>query len=260
MTRKDLTWMQHLVLPTGVIAGLLGLWEAAVRIWTIPPYILPAPSRIAELIVTEQSLLWSQTWITLGEVLAGFLVALVVGIALALMIFKSPVLERALYPLIIGSQTIPVFAIAPLLIVWFGYGMLSKIVMTALIVFFPIVVNTVDGLRAADEDAINLLRVMKATDWQIMRKVRIPSALPFIFSGAKIGVAISAIGAVIGEWVGSTGGLGFLMIHANAQLRVDLIFAAIGYLSVLAVALFLLISVLEWYSLPWRRATAAQLR
>ncbi len=255
MTRNKQLLTRYLY-PVLLIAALLGVWEAAVRLWTIPFYILPAPSRIALLIATEQPLLWSHTWITLGEVLTGFVLALTVGILLALMIFYSPVLERALYPLIIGSQTIPVFAIAPLLIVWFGYGMLSKVVMTALIVFFPIVVNTVDGLRAADEDAINLLRVMKATDWQIMWKVRIPSALPFIFSGTKIGVAVSAIGAVIGEWVGSTGGLGFLMIHANAQLRIDLIFAAIIYLSVLAIGLFVLISLLEWLSLPWRRTTA----
>ncbi len=255
MTRNKQLLTRYLY-PVLLLVALLGVWEAAVRLWAIPFYILPAPSRIAQLIATEQPLLWSHTWITLGEVLTGFGLALIVGILLALMIFYSPVLERTLYPLIIGSQTIPVFAIAPLLIVWFGYGMLSKVVMTALIVFFPIVVNTVDGLRAADEDAINLLRVMKATDWQIMWKVRIPSALPFIFSGTKIGVAVSAIGSVIGEWVGSTGGLGFLMIHANAQLRIDLIFAAIIYLSVLAIGLFVLISLLEWLSLPWRRTTA----
>lgn len=259
MTRKEPVWATVLY-PALVIAGLLGVWELAVRFWSVQPYILPAPSRIARVLVTESSELWAQAWITLEELLAGFVCALVVGIALALLIFKSRTLERALYPLIIGSQTIPVFAIAPLLIVWFGYGMLSKVVMTALIVFFPIVVNTVDGLRAADEDAVNLLRVMKATDWQVLWKVRMPSALPFIFSGAKIGVAVSAIGAVIGEWVGSTGGLGFLMIHANARLRVDLIFAAIVYLSTVAVALFLLVSLLEWYALPWRRATTPRPR
>jgi len=253
MMRKRSSDIADYLYPTLLILALLVFWEAIVRYLDVPFYILPAPSRIARLITTEQALLWSQTWITLAEVLVGFIVALISGMLLAFGIFHSRLVERTLYPIIIASQTIPVFAIAPLLIVWFGYGMVSKVVMTALIVFFPIVVNTVDGLRGADEDAIKLLRVMKATNWQILWKVRIPSALPFIFSGAKIGVAVSAIGAVIGEWVGSTGGLGYLMIHANAQLRIDLIFAAIVYLSALAISLFAIVSVLEWLSLPWRR-------
>ena len=181
---------------------------------------------------------------------------MVVGITLAFLIFHSTTMERTLYPLIVASQTIPVFAIAPLLIVWFGYGLLSKVVMATLIVFFPIVVNTVDGLRSVDQDIVNLMRILKASRWQILWKVRIPGALPFIFSGIKIGVAVSVIGAVIGEWVGSQAGLGFLMIHANAQLRIDLIFAAIVYLSVMAIGLFALTSFVEWLALPWRRASA----
>jgi ABC-type nitrate/sulfonate/bicarbonate transport system permease component len=154
--------------------------------------------------------------------------------------------------LIISSQTIPVFAIAPLLILWFGYGIGSKVVMTAIIVFFPIVINTVEGLKSADPDTVALLRILEATSAQIFFKVRIPQALPFVFSGIKIGVAVSVIGAVIGEWVGAKEGLGYLMIHANAQLQVELVFASIFWLSILGMALYVLVSVMERVLVPWR--------
>ena len=224
------------------------------RAFGIPFYILPAPSRIARLLVQDNGLLLPQAAVTLEEIAIGFAIAFVLGIGLALLIFSSPVVERAVYPLVIASQTVPIFAIAPLLIVWLGYGMPSKVAMTALIVFFPIVVNTVDGLRAADPDAVNLLLILGAKPWHVLRKIRAPAALPIVFSGVRIAVTTSVIGAVIGEWVGATQGLGFLMIHANAQLHIDLVFAAIVYLSVMAIGLFLAVSAAEWLALPWRRA------
>jgi putative hydroxymethylpyrimidine transport system permease protein len=246
-------WAARVLPPLALLALLLAGWEAAVRAFTIPFYILPAPSRIAGVLVADRALLAGEAAVTLGEVMLGFAIAFVVGATLALLIFSSRTVERAVYPLVIASQTVPVFAIAPLLVVWFGYGMLSKIVMAALIVFFPIVVNTVDGLRAADPDMVNLLRILGAGPAQIVRRVRIPAALPFVFSGTRIAVATSVIGAVIGEWVGSTRGLGYLMIHANAQLHIDLVFAVIAYLSVMATVLFWSVSLVEWVALPWRR-------
>ncbi len=240
--------------PALLLAAIVGAWEWGVRAFDIPFYILPAPSRIVALAVTERALLLDEAAVTLLEIFLGFGIALVVGIGLALLIFSSRTIERAVYPLVIATQTVPIFAIAPLLIVWLGYGMLSKVAMTALIVFFPIVVNTVDGLRAADADAVNLLLILGATPGQVLMKIRAPAALPFLFSGVRIAIATSVIGAVIGEWVGSTQGLGFLMIHANAQLHVDLVFAAIAVLSLMAVGLFLAVSGLEWLLLPWRRA------
>jgi len=245
--------LAHAGPPALLMAAILGLWEWGVRIFHIPFYILPAPSRIAMLLVTERTLLAGEAAVTLLEIFIGFGIAFVMGIALALLIFSSRTVERAVYPLVIASQTVPVFAIAPLLIVWLGYGMLSKVAMAALIVFFPIVVNTVDGLRAADPDIINLLLILGATPGQVLVKIRAPAALPFVFSGIRIAVATSVIGAVIGEWVGATQGLGFLMIHANAQLHVDLVFAAITVLSLMAVGLFLAVSGIEWLALPWRR-------
>ncbi len=245
--------LAHAGPPALLLAAILGLWEWGVRAFGIPFYILPAPSRIATLLVTERALLASEAAVTLLEIFLGFGIAFIMGIGLALLIFASRTVERAVYPLVIASQTVPVFAIAPLLIVWLGYGMFSKVAMAALIVFFPIVVNTVDGLRAADPDIINLFLILGATPAQVLVKLRAPAALPFVFSGTRIAVATSVIGAVIGEWVGATQGLGFLMIHANAQLHIDLVFAAITVLSLMAVGLFLAVSGIEWLVLPWRR-------
>ena len=240
--------------PAALIALFLAVWEWGVRAFGVPFYILPAPSRIAGVLVADRAALLGDAAVTLAEVLIGFAVAFAIGIGLALAIFSWRTVERAVYPLIIASQTVPVFAIAPLLIVWFGYGMASKVAMAALIVFFPIVVNTVDGLRAVDPDMVNLLRILGAGSGQILVKIRVPAALPFVFSGTRIAVATSVIGAVIGEWVGATRGLGFAMIHANAQLHVDLVFAAIVYLSAMALGLFAAVSAAEWLALPWRRA------
>lgn len=239
--------------PALLLAAIVGAWEWGVAAFGMPFYVLPAPSRILALAVAERALLLDQAAVTLLEIFVGFGIALVVGVGLALLIFSSRTIERAVYPLVIATQTVPIFAIAPLLIVWLGYGLLSKVAMAALIVFFPIVVNTVDGLRAADPDAVNLLLILGATPPQVLMKIRAPAALPFLFSGVRIAIATSVIGAVIGEWVGSTQGLGFLMIHANAQLHIDLVFAAIFVLSLMAVGLFLAVSGLEWLLLPWRR-------
>ena len=197
-------------------------------------------------------LLAFHTLITLTEIGLGFWVALLLGLFLAILIHSSQIIERAFLPLIISSQTIPVFAIAPLLILWFGYGIGSKVVMTAIIVFFPIVISTVEGLKAADPDILALLEILEATPRQAFFKVRVPQALPFVFSGIKIGVAVSVIGAVIGEWVGAREGLGYLMIHANAQLQVELVFASIFSLSILGVGLYGLVAVIERLLVPWR--------
>ncbi|HLJ61655.1 MAG TPA: ABC transporter permease [bacterium] len=254
---RSVRWGGRIAPPAALFVALLVVWEWAVRAFSIPAYILPPPSRIAGVLLTDRALLLGDAAVTLEEVLAGFAVAFAVGIVLALAIFSSRTVERAVYPLVVASQTVPVFAIAPLLIVWFGYGMASKVAMAALIVFFPIVVNTVDGLRAADEDLVNLLRILGADRRRILFTIRVPAALPFVFSGVRIAVATSVIGAVIGEWVGATQGLGFAMIHANAQLHIDRVFAAIVYLSAMALALFGAVSGVEWVALPWHRAARA---
>ena len=237
-----------------LLMGIL-VWELAVRQMQVPHYILPAPSQILKTLMLRQSLLIHHSFVTLEEIIVGFALAFVVGVGLAFLMFQFPVLERTFYPMVIGSQTVPVFAIAPLLVLWFGYGLPSKVVMAALIVFFPIVVNTLDGLKCADPDAVNLLRILKANRWQILWKVRVPSSLPFVFSGCKIGVSVSTIGAIIGEWVGSNEGLGYLMLHANAQMEISLIFASLLYLTALGVGLFYLVVLIERWAMPWKKSS-----
>ncbi len=241
------------IAPGLLLLAFLGVWQAAVVLFSLPHYILPSPLQVFQTMVQAWDILLLHTTRTALEVLAGFAAALAAGFGLAVLITFSPVLRRALYPLVIASQTVPVIAIAPLLIVWFGYDMMPQVVMTALIAFFPVVVNTVDGLGASDPDLLDLMRLLRANWWQTFRKVRFPEALPFIFSGMKIAAAVSVIGAVIGEWVGADRGLGFLMIRANAQLRTDLIFASIVVLSAMGVTLFLGVSALERISMPWEK-------
>ena len=246
-----------IVLPL-VFLGIIGLgWEIAVRAWSIPAYLLPAPGRILTVMWLKADLLLAHSLVTLGEIGLGFAIALIGGCALGLAIHSSRIVARTLLPLVIASQTIPVFAIAPLLIVWFGYGIGSKVVMTAIIVFFPIVINTVEGLRAADPDTLSLLKILEASPWQVLVKVRVPQALPHVFAGLKIGAAVSVIGAVIGEWVGGRRGLGYLMIHANAQLQVDVVFAAIFWLSLIGIGLYAGIGYIERLCLRPRGAPEA---
>ena len=240
------------VIPIVLLVFLGICWEASVRFFNIPRYMLPGPWEIFEVMWQRMDLLAFHALVTLTEIGLGFWLALVLGFTLAILIHSSRILERAFLPLVISSQTVPVFAIAPLLILWFGYGIGSKVVMTAIIVFFPIVINTVEGLKAADPDTLALLEILEATPGQVFFKVRIPQSLPFVFSGIKIGVAVSVIGAVIGEWVGARQGLGYLMIHANAQLQVELVFASIFWLSILGVGLYGLVAVMERLLVPWR--------
>ncbi len=245
--------IMRLLVPLVLLLSGLGVWETAVHVYAVPHYILPAPSAVAVTVVQKRATLVRHAAVTLQEMLLGFGLAAGTGILLAVCMFELPMLERALYPYVIGSQTVPVFAIAPLLVLWLGYGIPSKVVMAAVIVFFPIVLNTLDGLKSADRDIVNLLRVMQASRWQLLCKVQFPAALPFILSGAKIGISISTIGAVIGEWVGSKAGLGRLMLDANSQLQISLVFAAIFCLTLMGLGLFGLMTLVEIWATPWRQ-------
>jgi len=197
------------------------------------------------------ALLWSHTLVTLEEVLLGFALALGVGIVLAVGIAYSRLLERSIYPFVIASQTIPIIAIAPLLLIWIGYGLSPKVIVAALIAFFPIVVNMVDGLRSVDADMVSMMRTLGASRWQIFTKLQVPTSLPFLFSGTKIAVAVSVIGAIIGEWVGARAGLGYLMMLSAPYFLTARVFAAIFILSVMGVSLFAVVALLERAMLPW---------
>ncbi len=239
--------------PSVLVAALLLAWQLAAAVLQVPRWLLPAPTDIVAALYSSWELLARHGWATLQEVLAGFAVSFVVGVLLAIAIAYSRTMERALYPFVIASQTIPVIAIAPILLIWFGYGLLPKVIVVALISFFPIVVNMVDGLRSVDPDLVRLLQSMGATRWQIFAKAQLPASLPFLLSGTKVGIAVSVIGAVIAEWVGASAGLGYFMVRSASQFQTARVFAAIAVLSVMGVALFALVALSERYILPWYR-------
>jgi NitT/TauT family transport system permease protein/putative hydroxymethylpyrimidine transport system permease protein len=233
------------------VLALLGAWELAAR-WdliadalSIEPFLIPSPTDVAESLWEDRELLADNGWVTLKEVVLGFAVAVVAGAGFAIALHLSPALRRAFYPLLVASQTVPIIVIAPILVVWFGFGIGPKLAIIALICFFPITVNTLDGLRSVDPELRKLMRTLDAGRWQTLRRVEAPAALPYFFSGAKIAVAVAVIGAVFGEWAGSDSGLGHLMLQASAQLLTARVFAAVVVLSAFAIALFGLLTLLE---------------
>jgi ABC-type nitrate/sulfonate/bicarbonate transport system permease component len=243
--------------PLAVILVLLGAWELAAR-WdlisnalNIQDFLVPAPSDIATSLWQDRSLLGSNAWVTLKEVVLGFGIAAIAGICFALLIHLSDTARRAVYPLLIGSQTIPIVILAPILVVWFGFGLTPKLVIVALICFFPITVNTLDGLRSVDPDLIKMMRALGAGRLQRLWRVEAPAALPYAFSGAKVAVSVSVIGAVFAEYVGSSSGLGHLINQAQAQLLTSRSFAAVVVLSAMAIGLFALVSLLERRVVTW---------
>lgn len=243
--------------PAGLILGLLAVWETVVRVREVPAWLLPPPSAVAATLVAERGLLFQHSLATLSAVLVGFGLAIVAGVLLAVAVDQSPVLDRAVYPLIVASQTVPVPALAPLLLIWFGYGLLPKVLVTALIAFFPIVVNTVEGLRSPDPELIAMMRTFGAGRWTRFHMIKLPAALPYLFTGARIGAAVAVIGAVFGELVGSQAGLGYLLTRAMAQFQTERVVAAIFLLSIMGLGLFGLVALLERLLLPWRRFTTS---
>jgi NitT/TauT family transport system permease protein len=227
------------------LALLLVAWEAYVRIFEVHHFILPAPTAIWETIVTQYPHLFRHTWVTAREIVLGFVIGNVAAVIMAVAIANSRLAERVFYPLIIAAQTIPKMAIAPLFLVWFGVGMLPKILITAVICFFPTVVNTVQGLRSLDPNAVNLLQLVAASRSQIFLKLQFPSALPYFFAGLRISIALAVIGAIVGEWVGASEGLGYLVMYATQTLRTDLVFAALVFIAGLGMTLYLVIVLIE---------------
>jgi ABC-type nitrate/sulfonate/bicarbonate transport system permease component len=252
------TWLP----PLAVLAGLIALWEVAAQ-WDwiadaldIQPFLVPAPSDIADSLWTDRELLAENAWVTIQEVVLGFAIAAVAGFAFAVLLHLSDVARRAFYPLLMASQTVPVIAIAPILVVWLGFGLGPKLVIIALVCFFPITVNMLDGLRAVDPELPRMMRTLDARRVQILRRVEVPSALPFLFSGLKIAAVISVIGAVFGEWSGAGEGLGHLILVAQSQLQTARVFAAVVWLSAIALAMFGALTLLERRVGWWREARA----
>lgn len=237
--------------------ALLAVWQFGVMLGHVPGYLLPSPTSILADMKTDWVVLGPALWVTLREVLLGFAIATITGIGLAVVLHLYGPLRRAFYPILIGSQTIPIVVLAPILVILLGYGILPKLVIVALICFFPIVVNGLDGLRAVDDDFVAMMYTLDATRWGIFRRVEFPGALPSIFSGMRIAATFASIGAVFGEWAGSNAGLGYVMLEATPNLLAARIFAAILLLTVISLVLFGLVSLLERIAVPWapRRST-----
>ena len=234
-----------------LIGGLLLVWRGIVWLTGVPPYILPAPERVAVAWVSHAGLLLRSAAYTAGEILLGLALGSTLGAGSALLMSCFRSARRWLMPVLVVSQAVPVFALAPLLVLWFGYGIGSKVAMATLIIYFPVTASFFDGLRRTDPGWLDLAQTMGASAWATLRHVRIPAALPSLASGLRIAVAVAPIGAVVGEWVGSSAGLGHLMLYSNARMQVDLLFAALATLAMLAVALYTAVDLGLRRALPW---------
>lgn len=235
---------ERLVPPLIILGAFLAIWELLIWVLDIPPWLMPAPSAVVARFF-KMDTLWYHTGLTLLEAMAGFAASAIIGIALSAGIVHSKFLERGVFPYIIVSNSIPIIAIIPLLTIWFGFGIAPKIMISAIITFFPIVTNTTRGLKSADPRILDFMHSINATRSEIFFKVQLPSALPFIFAGFKIAASLSLVGAVVGEFYGSDRGLGYLIISSATQLRTDLLFVSIVVLAVLGVSLFSIFGKLE---------------
>jgi ABC-type nitrate/sulfonate/bicarbonate transport system permease component len=240
-----------------LLAALIGCWQVVVTTRGVAPYLLPAPSRILDAFVGARALLATPVLTTTEEAVAGLLIGAAVGALLAIALAAAPVLRRALYPLLVASQTVPMIVLAPLLVLWFGYGLAPKVVVVALIVFFPVVVSTVAGLTGVDGEMVDLVRGMGASRLQVLRIVLVPAAVPAFFSGLRISAAYAVAGAVVGEWVGASSGLGIFIDRSKASFRVDRVFVAVVIIALLSMALFALVGLGARLASPWRYAAGA---
>jgi len=231
---------------------IIGLWQAVVVIFEMPSFILPSPFDVIDRLVNRHQVLLKHSWVTAQEIVLGLLLGLSMGLLFALQMLMFKPIKRWLLPILIASQAVPVFAIAPVLMLWLGYGIGSKIVMAALIIFFPVTTCCYDGLRNTPVGYLDLATTMGATKWQMLRHIQLPAALPTLASGIRVAVVIAPIGAVAGEWVGSSAGLGYLMLQANARMMIDEMFSALFILSSLSVALYFLTDKLLKKLIPWQ--------
>jgi ABC-type nitrate/sulfonate/bicarbonate transport system permease component len=258
MRPKGTTRLRRVVLPGLLLAALLGLWQIAASTgWlkdalNLQSFLVPSPVEVAESLWDNRTLLAENAWVTLREMFFGILAAIVVGVGFAVLMNRWRVMRDAAYPLIVASQTIPVLVIAPILTTWFGYGIAPKVVIIALVCFFPLTINALDGLRAVEPEAVKMMRSLNASRWQLFRRVEAPTALPHVFTGAKIAVVIAPIGAVFAEWAGSSAGLGHLIQSDTANFEVARQFATVAVLSAMALALMGLTVLAERRVVGWR--------
>ncbi|MFL6664964.1 MAG: ABC transporter permease [Rhizobacter sp.] len=245
-------WLtSHAMRPIWLLVVLIVLWDWSIRLFRIPPYLIPPPLAVGRQLVNEWPMLWRETLPTLNATLGGFAASAIVGVPIAMWIAYSRVVESFVYPLLVFSQSVPKVAIAPLFVVWFGFGIVPKVIAAFLLGFFPVVVATVQGFKSVEADVIDLARSMGASPLKVFLKFRLPTALPAIFSGLKVSVTLAVVGAVVGEFVGSNAGLGYVLQKANGTFDLPLMFAALVILSMVGVLLFLVIELIERWMVPW---------
>ena len=241
-------------LSLGLLVVLLAGWEGLVRARGLPPLVLPAPSLVLATLAEQVAggLLWAHLWVTLAEVLLGFWAGALLGIGLGALVAHSERLARVLRPYIVASQAMPKLALAPILVLWFGFDLTPKVVIAVLISFFPLFENTVAGLRAVAPEQLALFRSLRATEWQTFRKLRLPCAVPYVVAGARVALILSLVGAVVGEFVGANKGLGALIVAAQGTMNTPLMFAVFVVLTLLGIALSLVADWVERLALRWR--------
>ena len=236
-----------------VSLSLLLIWDLAVRLLEIPPFMLPGPLKVLEAFQRQSGFLLYHASITLSETLLGFVFGIAAGVMLAFVMWLSPLARRGLLPVVLVTQALPVFAIAPILVLWLGFGLASKIVMAVLVIFFAVTSTFFDGLRRMDQGLVDLALLYRVNRWQELRYFRLPSAMPALASGVRIAAVFAPIGAIVGEWVGAKGGLAFIMLQSNARMQTDTMFAALALLAAMVLVLRFVVERLTRRMVPWQR-------
>jgi NitT/TauT family transport system permease protein len=255
--RRSKDRIATIIYPVATLIGVILLWEVGVRAFGVPAFLAPPPSQVVGTIVEHAGLILKNTWVTTVEILLGYFTSIVIGVPLALGIFMWPAFSRTVLPLLISSQAIPKVAVAPLLLVWFGFGLIPKVLVAFLIAFFPIVISTVVGLSSIEQEKIYLARSMGLGGVATFLKIRLPSALPSIFAGLKISITLAVVGAVVGEFVGGEAGLGYMLMVANGSMDTSLLFAGLIALTIQGVVLYGLVEYVEYLAIPRRSSVAA---
>jgi len=241
------------ILPLATLFIVLLIWESMVKLYNVKEYILPAPSAILKELISSFDILMEHTAVTVFETVMGFLIGLIVSIILSILLDKFNILKKTVYPYLVTSQTIPLVAIAPILAIWFGFGLLPKILLSVLIVFFPITLSLIEGLASYDRDLYEMMKQMGANNKQIFFKLKLPSASVHFFSGLKIAAAYCVMGAVISEWVGAKKGLGIYLTRAMSSFKTTALFADVLIIILISIVLFKIIVVIEKKALKWRQ-------
>lgn len=243
------------LLPPLTFVAIVALWSLSIRIFNIPPYLLPGPGGVFQRLITDAGMLWDNALVTMTEILLGFGLTLVTAIPLGLVIALSPLAKQVLYPPIILLQLVPKIAVAPLFLVWLGFGMESKVLLTMLMTFFPLLIASISGFQILDTRLLYLTKSMGATTWQTFRYLRVPAALPVIFSGVKTSATIAATAAIVAEFVGANEGLGYVLLKGTSTMDIELTFAVLVVLTIIGMLINYAVEFSEWAMAPWQRAS-----